>query len=184
FYPRTKIEKPGPRGCLIQVQTIIIATGVIAIPKQTLGRKSVLPQPFAEGNFIKRSNTFVMRALRDRKRKSASSRGVAPRDPFVQLALKAREFVAVFVAFAGMQIQTFVPTAFVKNALFGFAAEKFFAHLAAAFARKNIHFVEQFEQIGVFFERNRQVMRAPRIRNRIAFAAACGSARGFFEFEN
>src|SRR5690606_23587632 len=102
---------------------------------------------FAERNFIERNNRFVTRTFRDRKRECAFSGGVAPFDPFVQPGLKTLKFAAVVFAFTGVQIQAFVPAAFVKNAFFGFAAKKFFANFAAAFALENIHFVEQFDQM-------------------------------------
>ena len=45
---RTEIKKPGPRRSLIELQSVIVAAGIIAIPNKPLGRKAILPQPFAK----------------------------------------------------------------------------------------------------------------------------------------
>src|SRR5437879_3593335 len=82
---RAKIEKADPSRSLLQFQAIIITCSIIAIPDQALRRKTLLPEPLGERDPIERCNLGVVGAIRNGYYKRASSFGIPPVDPIVDL---------------------------------------------------------------------------------------------------
>src|SRR5688500_19674767 len=87
LYARAKIEQARPCGRLLELQSVIVATCVIAIPGQTIRCKTVLPKPVRKRNSVERGNLAIIRTIPDRHDKRAAAARIPPIHPTIDLLL-------------------------------------------------------------------------------------------------
>src|SRR5438128_312638 len=59
---RSEIVNTGPCGRVLRQRAVIVATGIVHVPKQGLGIEPVLAKPFSEGNLVK-GGVFLQQAV-------------------------------------------------------------------------------------------------------------------------
>src|SRR6476646_7080692 len=130
---RAKIKQSGPRRGLVEFRTIVVATGVIALPDQSFRVKPVSRKPVGKRDLIEIGDLRVGRGHPNWNDEGAFLARISPSNPFVDPLLKLTELSFFFVGRADSCIQTLVPAAFEKQTLFGLTAQVLFLYDQLAF---------------------------------------------------